>query len=275
MIKSESIAKLTVALIAAKKDFAPVLKQSENPGFKKDGKPSKYADLENAIDATEAPLLANGLVIMQFPVNEGDRIGVLTMLIHNSGEYIGKEFTLPLARQDAQTGVAAITYARRASRLGILDVAAEDDDGNTAAGRDVEHKNPKQTIQNTEQLPPTAYAPLAEVGSAGDQLPSKEQLDKYRQQVVDLTKELVDSGELKTTRGLRSGIKVITYVLKLAGFSNDVIGQARNEDNGVTKLAEKITAVQWEKLFSNINTTKSGTNGLKELAAQIEAVRGE
>jgi hypothetical protein len=136
LIKSETIGKLIGALAAAKAAFAPVLKLSENPGFKRNGKASKYADLATAIAATEDSLLANGLVVSQFPVNDGDRVGALTILTHSSGEYMGESFTLPLGKQDAQTGVAAVTYARRTGYLAALGIASEDDDGQTAAGRE-------------------------------------------------------------------------------------------------------------------------------------------
>lgn len=135
LIKSESIGKLVSALAIAKTTFSPVLKLNENPGFKRNGKASKYADLATAISATEAALLANGLVVSQFPVNDGERVGVLTLLTHESGEYMGEAFTLPLGQQNAQTGVAAVTYARRTGYLAALGIASEDDDGQTASGR--------------------------------------------------------------------------------------------------------------------------------------------
>lgn len=135
-VKSENIGQLVAALLEAKKTFDPVLKQSENPFFKRNGQNSKYADLATAIHATENQLAANGLAISQFPVNDGDRVGVFTLLVHTSGEYYGDSFTLALGeKQNAQTGVAAVTYARRTGYLAVLGVAAEDDDGNTAAGR--------------------------------------------------------------------------------------------------------------------------------------------
>ena len=138
IVKSESISKLVSALALAKAAFKPVLKLSENPGFKRNGKVSKYADLATAIDATEESLLANGLVVSQFPVNDGDRVGALTLLTHSSGEYLGEAFTLPLGQQTAQTGVAAVTYARRTGYLAALGIASEDDDGQTASEREDE-----------------------------------------------------------------------------------------------------------------------------------------
>src|ERR1035437_7894473 len=135
LIKSESISNLVKALALAKKAFKPVLKLNENPGFKRNNVASKYADLTTAINAPEDALLANGLVISQFPVNDGSQVGAMTLLIHESGELLGNAFTLPLGKQDAQTGVAAVTYARRTGYLAVLGITAEDDDGQTAAGK--------------------------------------------------------------------------------------------------------------------------------------------
>ena len=152
LIKSESIGKLVTALAIAKAAFNPVLKLSENPGFKRGGKISKYADLATAIAATEDALLANGLVVSQFPVNDGERVGALTLLTHSSGEYMGEAFTLPLGQQTAQTGVAAVTYARRTGYLAALGIASEDDDGQTASGRD-DSTEPYSHNSSTTELP--------------------------------------------------------------------------------------------------------------------------
>ena len=55
-------------------------------------------------------------------------MGALTMLMHESGEFIGEAFTLPLGQQNAPTGVAAVTYARRTGYLAVLSIAAEESD---------------------------------------------------------------------------------------------------------------------------------------------------
>src|SRR5579864_7364085 len=127
MQKSESIIKLTAALIKAKRLFSPLIRNQENPGFKRGGQVSKYADLAAVIEATETPLLDNGLVVTQFPHNEGERVGVQTALLHESGEFLEHTFTLPIFKQDAQTGVGAVTYARRVSIKAVLGISDEDD----------------------------------------------------------------------------------------------------------------------------------------------------
>lgn len=115
----------------------------------------------------------------------------------------------------------------------------------------------KEQTTSTEQSPLTVCVPL--VADANGPLPTKEELDAYRQKVVDLTKELSESGELKPSRGQRVGTKVLNYILKETKASE----------------ANLISINEWERLFSNINIIKSGANGLKELAAQIETVKGE
>jgi ERF superfamily len=153
MLQSQTIGKLVEALTKAQDAFDPILKDKNNPFFH-----SKYADLATVVTATQPALIANGLAVVQFPVSENDRVGVLTLLVHISGEFIGESYTLPTAKQDAQSGVAAVTYARRAAYQGILGVAAEDDDGNTAAGRQVRNEeesapSPLPTRRRVSQAP--------------------------------------------------------------------------------------------------------------------------
>ena len=150
MQQSVEIGQLVAALIKAQQQFDPIIKSKNNPFFK-----SKYADLQAVIEATQPTLIANGLVITQFPVSDEKGVGVLSVLAHTSGQFISESVTLPLGKNDAQTGVAAVTYARRTAWLGIIGVAAEDDDGNTAANREVD----KAT--KVSKPTPVAAAPAA------------------------------------------------------------------------------------------------------------------
>lgn len=63
------------------------------------------------------------------------------MLIHSSGQWMRGDLLLPVSKWDAQGIGSAITYARRYSLQGFLNVAAEaDDDANAAAGKETEAK---------------------------------------------------------------------------------------------------------------------------------------
>src|ERR1700675_1357510 len=135
--KSDTLTKLGPALINAKANFDPVLKDTKNPFFN-----SKYADLSGIIGATEKHLSAEDLVIIQSPVGTEAQAGVTTLLLHTSGEFILGTLLLPATgkgkdnqiKLDAQTAGSAVTYARRYAYQAILGIAPEDDDGNSATG---------------------------------------------------------------------------------------------------------------------------------------------
>ena len=127
MKKSESITKLSVALVKAQAEMQGAKKGKSNPFFK-----SKYADLVAVMEATKEALHNNGLAIVQFPIAGDKMCGVETMMIHESGEYIGHECLLACSKQDPQAYGSAITYARRYSWQAICGIPSEDDDGNHA-----------------------------------------------------------------------------------------------------------------------------------------------
>jgi len=148
---SAEVGELAKALAAARKKFKAVKKEQTNPFFK-----SKYADLSAVIDATEEALAEHGLSVVQSPIMDTDRAGVTTMLIHESGQWMRGDLLLPLAKGDAQGVGSAITYARRYSYQGVVNVAAEtDDDANAASGKSAEAKAatmPKPP-KKAEQIP--------------------------------------------------------------------------------------------------------------------------
>lgn len=122
--------KLTNALLEAQKKF-PVVKKGEiNPFFK-----SKYAGLQNVLEVVLPILHTSGIVVVQSPISDGERIGVKTKLIHaESGEILEDSFTMTLAKNDPQGAGSAITYARRYALVSMLSLNVdEDDDANNAS----------------------------------------------------------------------------------------------------------------------------------------------
>lgn len=138
MNKSETIAELAKALNKAQGDMSGAKKGAANPFFK-----SKYSDLNSVIDALRVPFFENGLSYSQFPINDGDRVGVETILMHTSGEWIASKLTFPTAKKDAQSGGSAITYAKRYALQAMAGIPSEDDDGNGAmtASQQVKRKS--------------------------------------------------------------------------------------------------------------------------------------
>jgi hypothetical protein len=131
MKTSESLKHFAPALRKAQSEMEAVKKDQSNPFFK-----SKYANIESIIDCVTPILGKNFLSFSQHPVSTERGVGVTTILMHDSGEWIQESYTLPIASPKPQEGAAAITYARRYGLQSICGLRAyDDDDGEKAMGR--------------------------------------------------------------------------------------------------------------------------------------------
>jgi hypothetical protein len=137
MERSESISKISAALVLAQAEMGGALKANTNPHFK-----SKYADLESVMDAIKPAIAKHDLAFVQVGHDAESAAGIETIILHNSGEWIsaGKTF-VPVSKSDAQGYGSALTYARRYSLMAAFGVAPEDDDGNAAANAKPEPKS--------------------------------------------------------------------------------------------------------------------------------------
>ncbi len=146
-LSPQGIANLAKAMAAARPNFGVVKKSAENPFYKDaKGKSRKYADLTEIITATDEALAEQGLSVIQAPsINNGERsVGMTTLLIHESGEWLetivlgcpadqkikDKNGDLTISRFDAQTVGIGFTYMARYTERALLNLGAEDDDGN-------------------------------------------------------------------------------------------------------------------------------------------------
>ena len=141
MRKSESIVELSKALAKFQEEVKQPLKDKNNPFFK-----SKYVPLENVVEAITDVAPKNGLSFGQWSLNdENGRVGVATMLMHESGEWI--EFDAVHMKADKETAQGAgalITYLKRYSLSAVFGITSDqDDDGNGASG----NKAPKSATQ--------------------------------------------------------------------------------------------------------------------------------
>jgi hypothetical protein len=138
MQQSESIANLAKSLSIVQGKLIHAKKDAENPFFK-----SRYADLESVWSACRSLLAANGLSIMQFPGEYLDGCMPLTTIIaHESGEWIGQEMSVPIAKPDPQGAGSALTYMRRYALAAVVGVVQADDDGNSASQSSVTYTLP-------------------------------------------------------------------------------------------------------------------------------------
>ena len=135
MNRSESISKLAISLVKFNSEVSKVAKDAKNPFFK-----SNYVTLDKLIEATRPILQENGLVVMQSPLSKEDgSIGIQTLLIHESGEFIESEpiFMKPAKANDPQQEGSIISYMRRYSYQAILNLnTGEDDDANKSTSEE-------------------------------------------------------------------------------------------------------------------------------------------
>ena len=124
--QSETIGKLALALSKAQNEFNKAISESQNPFYR-----SKYADLSTIINATREALFLNEIALMQFVSGDQNSISVTTKLVHSSGEWLESTISGKPAKQDCQQQGAVITYLRRYAQAAILNIAQEDDDGNS------------------------------------------------------------------------------------------------------------------------------------------------
>ena|SRR5437763_136570 len=150
MRMSESIKELSTALAKFQGEVKNPNNEATNPQFR-----SKYAPLDVVIN-TVKPLLAKyGLSFIQSTSTQAETVGVTTLLMHDSGEWIESDTLYLPAYQSKSGGVkefnaqaigASTTYGRRYQLSAILGISSEDDDdGNSVSGyKDSSNNTPKQ-----------------------------------------------------------------------------------------------------------------------------------
>lgn len=129
MKRSETQSEIFKALVKFHKNIIQPKKDANNPFFD-----SKYVPLENLTEVIDKVAPEFGLTYIQEDLTDTDKgmVGVTTLLIHESGEWIELEpLFLKADKQTAQGYGSAITYARRYALSSAFGIASEtDDDGN-------------------------------------------------------------------------------------------------------------------------------------------------
>lgn len=135
--KSESLKEISKALATFAIKVESIRKDANNPFFK-----SQYASLSNIIESTRDALSECGLSVSQFPIGEHS---LITILMHESGEWIQSEYTMRPTKNDPQGIGSVITYMRRYALASILNLSImEDDDANEAS-------KPAQKVDKKEE----------------------------------------------------------------------------------------------------------------------------
>jgi hypothetical protein len=133
-VEAVKVSGLYPKLHAAKQKIGKVVKNANNPHFKK-----SYADINSLLETVEPILLEHGLLLLQ-PIIDGY---VNTMIIDiDNGDSVSSSLRLPDVL-DPQKLIGATTYYRRASLQSLMSLQAVDDDGNEISAT---VKNTKPTI---------------------------------------------------------------------------------------------------------------------------------
>jgi hypothetical protein len=247
---SDSIKNIAIALAQFQGEVTAAPKDAMNPHFKK-----KYATLDAMITAIRPALAKCGLSFIQNNIeDEAGRIGVYTMIFHESGENITFDpVYIPLEKKTAQGIGLALTYSRRYSLGTALGIATdEDDDGNSIEPERKKYDN-QQTTSNkppaTQQQAPEP--PVAKM--------TEETLNKIKNiwTAMNLAPEKIN---IQTDRLYKLPLYELTeeqgkdFLLKLEANQTTPDTKPSN----VTELKGKMSAEQRNKIF------KSGSEkGLK------------
>ncbi|MBX7062891.1 MAG: ERF family protein [Pyrinomonadaceae bacterium] len=144
MRTSEGISDLAKALTEVQASLAPAKRDSTNPYYN-----STYADLSSVWESCREPLAKNGLSVIQGNrVGEANTLIVVTILIHESGQWVQSELCLPLSKSDPQGVGSAMTYGRRYGLAAIVGIVADPDDDANAASAKNGNGNVSQMRQN-------------------------------------------------------------------------------------------------------------------------------
>jgi len=173
MNKSESIKNLAEALHKAQAEMPAVPMDSE-------GHYHKYASLGAVIDTTRPVMENHGLSLSQFATSENGDVGVTTILMHTSGEWIEDTITLPLVAEErkslAQVAGSAITYLRRYSWSAVLGLYSDED----TDGEGVVRAQPAPKARKGKKPPSGEPADITELYTMGLELPAFEDTNHIR-----------------------------------------------------------------------------------------------
>lgn len=123
----------------------PIKKDANNPFFK-----SSYASLDHIQEHIKPTLLECGLVVIQRNVysDDSNQLFVETKVVDvESGEFESSVFPVVVSKTDAQSYGSAVSYAKRYSLSGLLNLTIQDQDDD--AQKAVEPKK-EETIWLTD-----------------------------------------------------------------------------------------------------------------------------
>jgi hypothetical protein len=174
-MQSSSIDKFAAAFAKAQAKFDTPRhnKTAKVKGTTKEGRNYEYdyayADLSAVLDAIRSALNANGIGVLQPLTQVRGHMVLQTLLLHESGEYLGSEYPIPECKTVQGLG-KELTYGRRYSLVALTGVFAEEDDDGAGAMLEGSREKPKGATKGKETKkkasPPPAQPPAPNLNDA-------------------------------------------------------------------------------------------------------------
>lgn len=143
MRTSETIEKVAPSFVKAQERL-------ENPPRTAKAVYGDYAPLNEILAAVRPILAHHGLSLLQEDVTVDGNVGVVTVILHESGEWLELgPFYVPGGANAQQHGGAA-TYARRYALCAALGIAADEDDDGQNASRTEAARAPRRKGRGAE-----------------------------------------------------------------------------------------------------------------------------
>lgn len=210
MRTSDQTAEITKALLA----FAKKVKSPRRTEVYGDGADFwTNAPLDVVLDTIKRPLQGCELVVVQDTTGDGRVAGAMTRIMHTSGEWIETDWLLFAAGSSAWDGGGVVTYARRMSLLGALNLVAVDDEATRAS------LEARKAEGCTRQPVAERAGQSAEASSAPISVPQRRLIDRLASERdggpeliagVDLDAlEIPGSGGYRTASGIIDALKAL------------------------------------------------------------------
>src|SRR5699024_10386251 len=125
MNKSESIVEISKAMADFQADIKNPFRDKKNHFFG-----SSYVQLESVVESINDIAHKHGLSFTQWALNnENGTVGIATLLMHTSGEFIEYDpVFIPAEKQTPQGYGALITYLKRYTLSAIFGITSDEDD---------------------------------------------------------------------------------------------------------------------------------------------------
>lgn len=226
MKTSEETKNIIEALTNVQSELSPVGKDRVNPFAE-----SSYATLDAILKEVVPKLTAQGVFMTQEPVTTVEenliKIGVVTRLMHKTGEYIEYE---PLFMQlekgakmnMAQSAGSVITYAKRYSISAIMGISTDEDNDGVQPKSKGDKAGYNQQQKNTPQQKKPAGVTSTQVNNM--------------KAVVNSIAELTGQDAGAATEILLTNQKLPN---KIESLNNDQYGTFLNYLNGLQRTYEK------------------------------------